>query len=77
MDAPLIMRFTPAQRAVVVGAIATGIIWYTRPSCFFRTDNGRPRVASWAARRDQLHYATPMPWYAAVVVLAVAVDLFV
>lgn len=69
--------YTPAQRALIAAAITTAALFYVKPDAFFRPDTGRPRVAAWTARPDQMSRATYMPWYMLVLGVALAVDIFV
>lgn len=68
---------TPLQRGIIAAAFTSGLLWHFKPYAFFREDTGQPRIASWANRRpDLLAYTTPVPWWAAVIAVGVAVDLF-
>lgn len=70
------LLYTPAQRGLIAAALTTAFLFYAKPDAFFRPDNGRPRVAAWTARHDQLARATYMPWYIFVIGVGLAVDLF-
>lgn len=70
------LLYTPAQRAIIAAALTTAALFYLKPDAFFRADTGRPRVAAWTARADQMARATYLPWYMLVLGVALAVDLF-